>query len=558
MHRSLRLLTALTLALAIAFGAPALVLADEDVVQDAPEVIAEASTDELQDELEVADPVTDDEATIDEAPPEESEAVEPAPVDEPVPADEPAPAEESAAQEIAPLGATAPEQDDVPLTARERGTGWYVDGTTLYITGTVPDWTDDDGSFPPWAFVSDITSVSIKPGAKVYTCERMFQDQDEITSLDLRNLDTSQVTSFLGMFWNCYGLKTINLTGLNTSRATSFALMFSSCTSLTSIDLSPLNASRVVSVSSMFSGCRSLTSVNLSSLKSAPLQYASSMFSGCTSLTSIDLSPFKGKSLYVAGMFYDCYCLKSVDFSGITVVTDYYGQLGTEGALHGCSNLESFTIPTSWEMSGRRWHSMGGYWYDVNDSIPAATTSNGKWWSVRDKRWYTVAQIKTQRQGIADTYKNDDGTGAYATRPIYRMYNTRTSEHLYTTSAKEYASCGSGNYRDWEREGVAWRAPKKSSKPVYRLYNVKSGDHHYTTSAGERNKLLASGAWRDEGVAFYSVPKGSANAIPLYRVYNGRLKRGQHHYTRSAGERDALVSQHGWRNEGVGFYGYKA
>ena len=177
---------------------------------------------------------------------------------------------------------------------------------------------------------------------------------------------------------------------------------------------------------------------------------------------------------------------------------------------------------------------------------------------MRDRKWYTVEQIKTQRAGIADTYKNDDGTGAYATRPIFRMYNTRTSEHLYTTSAKEYSSCGSGNYSDWEREGIAWRAPKKSSRPVYRLYNVKSGDHHYTTSAGERSKLLASGTWRDEGIAFYSAPKGSANAIPLYRVYNGRLKRGQHHYTRSAGERDALVSKHGWRNEGVGFYGYKA
>ena len=137
-------------------------------------------------------------------------------------------------------------------------------------------------------------------------------------------------------------------------------------------------------------------------------------------------------------------------------------------------------------------------------------------------------------------------------RPIWRMYNTRTSEHLYTTNVAEYNSCGTGTYKDWRAEGVAWQAPATmtgGAKPVFRLYNLKSGDHHYTTSVGEKDKLLASGDWRDEGMAFYS-----GGSVPVYRVYNGRLKRGQHHYTTSAVERDALVKNHGWRDEGVGFY----
>ena len=135
---------------------------------------------------------------------------------------------------------------------------------------------------------------------------------------------------------------------------------------------------------------------------------------------------------------------------------------------------------------------------------------------------------------------------------IYRMYNSKTSEHLYTTSATEYGMCGIGGYADWRAEGVAWRAPVKDAegaKPVYRLYNLKSGDHHYTTSEGEKGSLLASGDWRDEGIAFYS-----GGEVEVYRVYNGKLRRGQHHYTTSAGERDALVANHGWRDEGVGFY----
>ena len=557
MHGPLRQLAVLTLAFAVVCGGVAPALADEAVEEEVVEVVDEAVVEEVEevpaaDEAVAAEPVADEEASVDEVAPadDEAAAVEPSSAEEPAPVDEPAP-----------LGAAAPEQDDVPLTARERGTGWYVDGSTLYITGTVPDWTDDDGSFPPWMFVDDITSVSIRPGAKVYTCERMFQGQEEITSIDLRNLDTSRVTSFLGMFWECSGLKTVDISVLDVRRAVWVGQMFEGCGGLTSVKLPQFKnvTSSELYATAMFMGCYSLKTVDLSAFKGSPISATNLMFAGCSSLTSIDLSPFKGKSLYVAGMFGGCTSLKTVDFSGITVVNDNWGQLGTDGVLEGCANLESFTIPAEWPMTGRRWISLGsGNWVDTDSSIPAATTSNGKWWSVRDRKWYTVEQIKTQRAGIADTYKNDDGTGAYATRPIFRMYNTRTSEHLYTTSAKEYSSCGSGNYSDWEREGIAWRAPKKSSRPVYRLYNVKSGDHHYTTSAGERSKLLASGTWRDEGIAFYSAPKGSANAIPLYRVYNGRLKRGQHHYTRSAGERDALVSKHGWRNEGVGFYGYKA
>lgn len=141
--------------------------------------------------------------------------------------------------------------------------------------------------------------------------------------------------------------------------------------------------------------------------------------------------------------------------------------------------------------------------------------------------------------------------------PLYRMYNTKTSEHLWTRNKKEYDSCGSGNYKDWTAEGIAWYAPNNSSKPVFRLYNLKSGDHHYTTSIFERDKLVASGQWRDEGVAFYSAPVDDG-VIEIYRVYNGRLKRGQHHYTRSAAERDSLVANSGWKDEGVGFYGYKS
>ena len=139
---------------------------------------------------------------------------------------------------------------------------------------------------------------------------------------------------------------------------------------------------------------------------------------------------------------------------------------------------------------------------------------------------------------------------------VYRMYNTKTSEHLYTTSQAEYDACGKGAYADWRAEGVGWYAPPAGEgAPVWRLYNKGLGDHHYTSNANERDMLVNQFGWRQEVVAFHSAAADDEASLPLYRLYNGRLKKGQHHYTTSESERDVLVSRHGWRNEGVGFYG---
>lgn len=101
----------------------------------------------------------------------------------------------------------------------------------------------------------------------------------------------------------------------------------------------------------------------------------------------------------------------------------------------------------------------------------------------------------------------------------------------------------------WRYEGYAWVAADKNSSPVYRLYNPNSGDHHYTTSAGEKNALVKAG-WKDEGIGWYSEQK---NGKPVYRLYNPHAKTGSHHYTLNAGERNALVKA-GWKAEGIGWY----
>lgn len=139
---------------------------------------------------------------------------------------------------------------------------------------------------------------------------------------------------------------------------------------------------------------------------------------------------------------------------------------------------------------------------------------------------------------------------ATASVKVYRTYNPFSGEHFYTTSATE--ALGLKNL-GWVYEGIAWYAPTTSDVPVYRLYNDNGGEHHYTTSADEKANLVAAG-WDDEGVAFYSATE---DYPAVYRDYNANAFANNHHYTTDANEADDLVTKYGWKAEGIAFYAVK-
>ena len=96
--------------------------------------------------------------------------------------------------------------------------------------------------------------------------------------------------------------------------------------------------------------------------------------------------------------------------------------------------------------------------------------------------------------------------------PVWRLYNPSTGEHIYTADAYEaqVLSTQRGWVHDFNGNQVWWaRKPLPSEKnpeyPVYRLYNPQGGTygHLFTTDENEREVLLATGDWQDEGVAWY-------------------------------------------------------
>ena len=93
----------------------------------------------------------------------------------------------------------------------------------------------------------------------------MFNDNDNLESIDLTSFNTTNVTNMASMFSGCYNLKSVNLTSFNTSNVTDMSFMFSHCHNLKEIDLSSFNTNNVKNMRGMLSHCFCLKSIDLSS-----------------------------------------------------------------------------------------------------------------------------------------------------------------------------------------------------------------------------------------------------------------------------------------------------
>ncbi|MCQ2522840.1 MAG: BspA family leucine-rich repeat surface protein [Lachnospiraceae bacterium] len=155
--------------------------------------------------------------------------------------------------------------------------------------------------------------------SKATVMESMFYGCSSLTSLDLSKLDTSNVTNMCAMFSGCSSLTSLDLSKLDTSNVTDMCAMFGSCSSLTSLDLSKLNTSKVADMSSMFYGCKNLTELNLSNIDTSSVIDMTQMFMYCTSLESLDLSRLNVTNVKkMDRLFLEDTCLKTLNLSDMT------------------------------------------------------------------------------------------------------------------------------------------------------------------------------------------------------------------------------------------------
>ena len=165
---------------------------------------------------------------------------------------------------------------------------------------------------------SNLTSLDVSGfnTGNVTDMHQMFYNCKNLTSLDVSNFDTSNVTNMNYMFSRCSGLTSLDLSNFDTGNVTNMSGMFNECNNLTSLDLSNFDTSNVTNMSNMFDSCYSLASLDLSNFDTSNVINMSSMFDFCKNLASLNLYNFNtGKVVYMANMFRECSNLASLDLS---------------------------------------------------------------------------------------------------------------------------------------------------------------------------------------------------------------------------------------------------
>ena len=186
-----------------------------------------------------------------------------------------------------------------------------VEDTKTYYTGVEGNgpfgWTDK-------RFI--VTNVRFDDDIKPIKTESWFADCNNLISINMSNLDTSNVTDMSNMFNNCSALTSIDVSGFDTSNVVNMSNMFSSCSSLTSLNVSNFDTSKVTDMSYMFNDCVGLTSLNLSNFDTSNVVSMEGMFYNCSGLESLDITSFDTSNVVdMESMFSLCNSLASLDIS---------------------------------------------------------------------------------------------------------------------------------------------------------------------------------------------------------------------------------------------------
>ena len=243
----------------------------------------------------------------------------------------------------------------------------------------------------------NITAVDMSNIERIgyQSCSQMFYNCQNITSVDLGNLKNIDGEGCSAMFYGCSSLTTVDLSNLQYVGSYGLSSTFDGCTSLTTVDLSNLqrndggmantfwgctgligvNLSGVVSCdsysgfNSCFADCSSLTSINLSSLVYAYGDCFNSTFSGCTNLTSVNLSKLIriGTESCFNSTFVDCTSLTTLSFNNLAYTTEDISY-SFDNMLSNCDGV-TVHFPAEWQTEMENWDSVQNGFGGTNTTI---------------------------------------------------------------------------------------------------------------------------------------------------------------------------------------------
>ncbi|MDD6001319.1 MAG: BspA family leucine-rich repeat surface protein [Bacteroidales bacterium] len=202
---------------------------------------------------------------------------------------------------------------------------FYYDTQKATREGTAYEL-NDNNKLPQWCQMNKMLAAPWNPHftkvvfdnsfkeTRPKSCSDWFAGFHNVVSIEgIENLNTSEVTTFSSMFYQCQSLKNIDLRGFNTNKVTNMNRMFSCCENLTNLDLSSFNTDKVEDIDYMFYRCTRIETIDLSSFNTQSVKKMNGVFMKCTNLQYIDLSSFKTANVTdISDMFSNCYHLKTI------------------------------------------------------------------------------------------------------------------------------------------------------------------------------------------------------------------------------------------------------
>ena len=169
--------------------------------------------------------------------------------------------------------------------------------------------------------------------ARPTSCYYWFCNCSKLTDIEgIENLNTENVTNMRGMFFNCPNLSSLDLTNFSTGNVTDMNAMFGYC-QLSSLDLTSFNTANVTNMYMMFISCQNLSSLDLTSFNTANVTEMNFMFQGCSALTTIYASEmFVTDQVEGYDMFKYCtnlkdYSVREIDSKYANYKTGYFSKL---------------------------------------------------------------------------------------------------------------------------------------------------------------------------------------------------------------------------------------
>ena len=118
----------------------------------------------------------------------------------------------------------------------------------------------------------------------------MFYECNNLTTLNVSNFDTKNVTDMGWMFYGCNNLTTLNVSNFDTKKVTNMKSMFAFCNNLTTLNVTNFDTKNVTDMYAMFYECNNLTTLNVSNFDTKNVTDMTQMFHGCNNLTTIYVS----------------------------------------------------------------------------------------------------------------------------------------------------------------------------------------------------------------------------------------------------------------------------